>query len=129
MPDADPATSQRLTPELFFAGHPLADAAYRVIRRALEQLGAVDVRTTRSQVAFRRRRGFAYLWLPPAWTRPRPAELVLSIALERLDASPRFKQVAHPAARVWMHHLELHAPADVDAEVIAWLGEAYDTAA
>jgi hypothetical protein len=54
--------------------------------------------------------------------------VVLSLALGRHDSSPRWKQVAHPARDVWMHHLEVHAPDDLDGEVLAWLREAYDHA-
>jgi hypothetical protein len=53
-----------MTPEEHFAGHPIALAAYAAVHDLLEGMGGADVRTTRSQVAFRRRRGFAYLWLP-----------------------------------------------------------------
>lgn len=53
---------------------------------------------------------------------------MLSIALRGHDPSPRFKQVAHPAERVWMHHLEVQSVADLDTEVGAWLREAYESA-
>ena len=53
---------------------------------------------------------------------------VLSIALPRQDGSTRWKEVAHPAPRTWMHHLELRAPCEVDDEVRQWLGEAYASA-
>jgi hypothetical protein len=43
-------------------------------------------------------------------------------------ASPRWKEVVHPAPRTWMHHLELRLPDEVDGEVRAWLVEAYDAA-
>jgi Domain of unknown function (DUF5655) len=109
----------------FFAGHPEALAAYRRVRGLIEEIGPASVRTTRSQVAFRRRRGFAYLWLPGRWLAHPTAEVVLSIALSREDASPRFKEVAHPAPRTWMHHLEIHDLTEIDAEVADWLREAY----
>ena len=53
---------------------------------------------------------------------------MLSVALGRLDGSPRWKEVAHPAAAHWMHHLEIHRAADVDAEVEGWLREAAERA-
>jgi hypothetical protein len=116
------------TPEEFFAGHPDALALYRAVHTAVTGFGAVGVRTTRSQVAFRRRTGFAWLWLPGRWLRASTAEVVLSVALGRPDPSPRWKEVVHPSGRVWMHHLEASGPADVDAEVVGWLREAYDRA-
>jgi hypothetical protein len=53
---------------------------------------------------------------------------VLSIALPGPLDSDRIKQVAHPAPRVWMHHLELHGPDEVDDEVQDWLRRAYEAA-
>ncbi len=122
-------TEPTLDPERLFAGHPAACAAYRVVHAMLEAVGPITVRTTKSQLAFRRRRGFAYLWLPVAWARAPGVEVVLSIALERHDDSPRWKQVAHPARHIWMHHLEVRALSDLDSEVDGWLRDAYAHAA
>lgn len=113
------------SPETVFAGHPDAMAVYRRVLSLAQGLGPVEVRVSRSQVAFRRRTGFAYLWLPGRWLSHPTAEVVLSIALARQDGSARFKQVVHPAPKVWMHHLEVHTVADLDAEVAQWLHEAY----
>jgi hypothetical protein len=112
--------------EAFFDRRPLGIAAYRRVRSIVESFGPVSVRVTKSQLAFRRRRGFAWLWLPGRWLTNPDAEVVLSIALDRHHASPRFKEVVQPAPRVWMHHLELRAPSDIDAEVVEWLREAYE---
>ncbi len=79
-------------------------------------------------MAFCRRTGFAYLSLPGRWLSHPSAEVVLSIALARQDGSARCKQVAHPALRVWMHHLEVRSVAELDAEVAEWLQEAYERA-
>jgi hypothetical protein len=111
-------------PEEFFAGHAAALAVHFRVRSILEQLGPVDVRTTQSQVAFRRARGFAYLWLPGQYLAKPAADVVLSFALGRHDPSPRFKEVVHPSPKHWMHHLEIHDPEDVDDEVVGWLREA-----
>ncbi|HEY6057623.1 MAG TPA: DUF5655 domain-containing protein [Candidatus Limnocylindrales bacterium] len=115
--------------EAFFEGHPDALAVYRSVRSMAEAIGSIDVRVTRSQVAFRRRRGFAYLWLPGRWLAKPAAEVVLSIALGRRDESPRFKPVVQPARDVWMHHLEVRASDEIDDEVRAWLEEAFEHAA
>jgi hypothetical protein len=53
-----------MQPEDFFAGHPKARVVFGEVRSILEGLGPVEVRTSKSQVAFRRKRGFAYLWMP-----------------------------------------------------------------
>jgi hypothetical protein len=119
-------TGSPSTPEAVFADSPVGLA---ICHRVLELLADLDVEvsTTRSQVALRRRTGFAYLWYPGRYVGSEvPA--VLSVALpDRLD-SPRFKQVGNPAPGVWMHHLELDDPGQVDAEVLGWLRGAYDAA-
>jgi hypothetical protein len=114
--------------ERFFDGHPDALEAYRTIRAMLDDTGPFEVRVTKSQVSFRHRKAFAWVWLPGRWLRNPGAEVVLSIALGEPDPSPRFKQVVNPAPNVWMHHLEVHALADLDAEVAGWLGCAYERA-
>jgi hypothetical protein len=117
-----------VTPDDLFHGHPVALAVARRVERVLRRLGAVDVRTTKSQVAFRRKRAFAWVWRPRQYVAHADAEAVLSIGLGRLDPSPRWKEVAHPTARQWMHHLEVGGPEDVDDEVVDWLREAADRA-
>jgi Domain of unknown function (DUF5655) len=117
-----------MQPEDFFAGHPDARAVFEKVRSVLARLGPLEVRTSKSQVAFRRRRGFAFLWLPGRYLSKPAAEVVLSIALGRHDHSGRFKEVAHPAPAQWMHHLEIRDADDIDDEVVAWLREAADRA-
>ena len=112
------------TAESFFEGHPHGLLVFRAVEQLVRGLGPVEVRVSRSQIAFRRRTGFAFVWRPGQYVRSEvPA--VLSIALPRRVHSSRFKQVAHPSSRVWMHHLELPGPDQVDDEVRAWLAEAY----
>jgi hypothetical protein len=112
-------------PERLFADEPGAVEVYRAVRRTLEAIGPVEVRTTRTQIAFRRRRGFAFLWLPIPGVRRAGVVVVLSIALRGEVESSRWKEVAHPARSTWMHHLEVRALADLDQEVEGWLRQAY----
>lgn len=113
--------------EAFFDGSPRGLVLCRAVAEAVHSIGHADVRVTKSQVAFRRRRGFAYVWRPGRYVRSEvPA--VLSIALPiRLD-SDRFKSVVHPAPKVWMHHLELTDAAQIDDQVLGWLSDAYASA-
>ena len=115
------------TPEEFFAGSPTGLAVYRAVADVVSALGPAEVRVTKSQVAFRRRKGFAYVWRPDQYLRS-DVPAVLSIPLPAEIHSARFKEVAHPAPTVWMHHLELHGPAEVDDEVRGWLAAAYEQA-
>jgi hypothetical protein len=87
------------------------------------------VQVTKSQVAFRRRKAFAWAWRPEQYLRRRAAPLVLSVALRRRDASARWKQIVEPARGRFMHHLELYTLADVDEAVRGWVSEAWEQAA
>lgn len=118
---------QQWTLERFFDGAPSALGLYQAAERMAAELGPYQVRISKSQVVFHRRRGFAYLWRPGVYLKS-AVPLVLSIALPRRVDSPRFKQVAHPSPGMWMHHLELTDGSQLDAEVRNWMREAYDAA-
>jgi hypothetical protein len=113
----------------FFAGQDESRGLFEAVRLALEAVGAVELSVTRSQIAFRRRKAFAWVWMPGKYLRRKAAPLVLSIALRRRDRSPRWKEVVEPAPGRLMHHLELWSSREVDAEVRAWLDEAWNAAA
>lgn len=113
--------------ESFFQGSPEGLEICRVVREGISAIGEVGMTVTKSQIAFRHRRGFAYLWRPGQYVNS-DVPAVLSIALPRSVASDRFKEVVHPAPKVWMHHIELRKPSDVDHQVREWLTEAYVSA-
>ena len=116
-------------PDEVFSGSPRGLELCRAVERMLADPGGghAEVRVTKSQVAFRARRGFAYVWWPGRYVRS-DVPAVLSIALSRRLESPRFKSVVNPRPGLWMHHLELHSEDDLDAEVAGWLRQAWDDA-
>ena len=116
------------TAEDFYAGHPFALAVHDRVLDIVREFAPVEVRVSTSQVALRLRRGFAYLWLPGQYLARPEAEVVLSIVLGRHDDSLRWKEVAHPSPKHWIHHLEVRDLADLDDEVVAWLREAAERA-
>ncbi|WP_332662636.1 DUF5655 domain-containing protein [Aeromicrobium sp.] len=107
-----------------FGGFPESLAICRRIEQVVATIGEVSVNVTKSQVAFRRRRGFAWVWRPGQYVN-NPVPAVLSIALPREVKSDRFKSVVHPSAKVWMHHIEIRDVSQIDDEIRGWLGEAY----
>ena len=121
-----------MTPDIdsvadFFAGHPDGAAVAAAVIASVDAMGPHTIRVTRSQVAFRRRWGFAWLWRPGQYVRSQvPA--VLSVALPVRDGSSRWKEVVQPSPGRWMHHLELSSPDEVDDDVHVWLRRAYDAA-
>jgi hypothetical protein len=114
--------------EDFFGPVALGRRVYAALAALVDELGPSTVRVTRSQVAFCRATGFCWVWLPGTYLTHPAAEVVVSIALPRQDTSPRWKESVRVSGTRWMHHLEMRAPGDVDAEVAAWLAEAYEAA-
>jgi hypothetical protein len=113
-----------MTLDEFFAGWEESRRVFDALCGAVETTGATDIRVTKSQVAFRRRRAFAWAWVPDRYLRGKHAPLVLSLPFRHRDPSPRWKQVVEPAPGRFMHHLELHSVGEIDDEVRAWLQEA-----
>lgn len=127
------ARTPRRPPSPWTVQHALAASrcgpeVHEAVLAAVREVGPVEVRPTRTQVTYRRQRAFAWLWCPARWLEHPTADVVLSVALGRPDPSPRWKEVAHPSPRHWVHHLELDGPGDVDGEVVAWLREASERA-
>jgi len=117
-----------MTPDDFFATHEDSRRIFEVLQRAVAALGPADVRVTKSQVAFRRRRAFAWAWMPGAYLLGKHAPLVLTLSLHRRDSSPRWKEIVEPAPGRFTHHLELRSAADIDGQVRSWLQEAWEAA-
>ena len=113
-----------LTLDEYFGEREDSRALYEAVVDALSAIGEYEERVTKSQVAFRRRRGFAWVWIPGKYLRGKTAPLVLTVDLRRRDDSPRWKQVVEPRPGLFTHHLELFAKSDLDDEVLGWLREA-----
>jgi hypothetical protein len=118
-----------MTLDEFFAGQPDSRRIFESLQSAVDALGPAQLRVTKSQVAFRRCRAFAWAWMPGVYLRGRHAPLVLTLSLRRRDSSPRWKEIVEPAPGRFTHHLELRSTADIDDEVRSWLQEAWAAAA
>ncbi len=114
-----------MTLDDFFAGHDESRRIFEGLRQMIDALGPAEMRVTKSQVAFRRRRAFAWAWMPGMYLRGKPAPLVLTLALPRRDLSPRWKEIVEPRPGRFTHHMELRASMDIDEEIRAWLQEAW----
>lgn len=111
----------------FFDGRPDSHAVFAAVRAAVDAVGPAEIRVGRSQLAFRRRVGFAYAWIPGRYLRS-DVPLVLTIGLRRRDGSLRWKEVVEPRPGRFTHHLELRAVSEVDDAVRAWIAEAWELA-
>lgn len=125
-----PAHAETIPLDQYFADRePLARSLFDVVRTAVESLGEVEMRVTKSQVAFWRSHPFAWAWIPRQYLHQDDlAPLVMSVDLRRRDESPRWKQVVEPRPGRFTHHLELYSADQIDDEVRAWLREAWESA-
>lgn len=115
------------TPEEVMVASPAGLEIYRRLDAELRGMD-VEVRATRSQIAFRHRRGFAFLWDPRRYVSS-SVPVVLSVALPYELTSDRVKEIVRTTSRTWLHHIELAGPDDLDAELLGWVRTAYDAAA
>lgn len=115
--------------EEYFDGFDQSRSLYDAVVTMLNEIGSYERRVTRSQVAFRRRTTFAWVWMPEKYLRRAAAPLVLTVDLHRHDGSPRWKQVVEPHPGRFTHHLELTSAEQLDDEVRCWLREAWKRAA
>jgi hypothetical protein len=113
----------------YFDGHDESRQLFDALRGIMESIGTTEIRVTKSQVAFRRRKAFAWAWMPGNYLRGRVAPLVLTLAFRNRDTSPRWKEIVEPSPGRFMHHLELYSTGDLDDEVITWLRNAWTQAA
>lgn len=112
----------------FFAGQAKSRRIFEAVRRAVEGLGTVGLRIGKSQVSFRRRKAFAWVWRPGQYLKGKTAPLVLTLSFPARDSSPRWKEIVEGAPKRFTHHLELYSLADIDDEVRGWLREAWTAA-
>ena len=120
------AHGQPIPLEQYFAGQDAqARALFDAVRSAIFAIGPAEIRVTKSQIAFRRQRSFAWTWLPGQYLSGAVAPLVLTVDLDRFDTSPRWKEVVEPTLNHFMHHLELRSVTDLDPGVRDCLREAW----
>ena len=119
-----------ITLDEFFADRDESRQLFDAMHEAIEDLGEVELRVTKSQVAFRTSQGkaFARAWMPGQYLRGKTAPLVLTLSLRSRHPSPRWKEIVEPAPGRFTHHLELYAVDDIDQEVRGWLRDAWQAA-
>ena len=118
-----------MNPDEFFAGHERSRELLETVRRGVLSIGPADLRVTKSQIAFRRRKAFAWVWRPGQYLRGNLPPLVLTLSFRERDPSPRWKQIVEPRPGRFTHHLELWSVEDLDNEVFDWLRKAWEAAA
>ena len=118
-----------MTLDEYFAGHEDSRPLLEALQRMVRTIGPAALRVTRSQIAFRRRKAFAWAWVPGKYLRGKRAPLVLTLVLRSRHPSPRWKEIVEPSPGRFTHHLELFSPKDLDDEVCGWPQDAWLKAA
>ena len=119
---------EEMTLDEFFEGYDEARILFEAVCRVIETIGPAKLRVTKSQIAFHRRRAFAWAWTPGRYLRCNVAPLVLTLSFRSRDPSPRWKQVIEAYPGRFTHHLELYSLKEIDEEVRDWLRNAWETA-
>ncbi len=115
--------------EAFFTGQELSREIFEAVRRAIADLDPVELRISKSQVSFRRRKAFASVWMPDQYLHGKTAPLVLTLSFRDRDPSPRWKEIYEAKPGYFTHHLELYSADEVDDQVRSWLVKAWAAAA
>jgi hypothetical protein len=114
-----------MTPDEFFEGQDESRRLFEALCSVINGIGAAELHVTKSQIAFRRRKAFAWVWMPGKYLRGKSAPLVLTLSLCSRDASPRWKEIVEPSPGRFTHHLELYSIDDIDDQVRDWLRNAW----
>jgi hypothetical protein len=117
-----------MTLDDFFQGYERCRPIYAAIQGVLNGIGYAEIRPSKSQIAFKRKKAFAWVWIPGKILRGKVAPLVLSISLNYRDPAERWKEIVEPAPGRFMHHLELYNVTDIDDQVTDWLRTAWNLA-
>lgn len=111
---------------LFFDPRPGLVPIYDALRQALTgRYPHVKIKVSRTQVSFYNRHLFAMASLP---RRKGEDYLLVSFGLGRREGADRIMQAVEAYPGRWTHHVPVHSPAGVDAELLAWIEEAYQFA-
>lgn len=118
-----------LTIDDFFRGRDDSRRLFDAVARQVERLGDAAIRVSKSQIAFRRKKNFALVWIPGQYLTNRPTcPLVLTISIPMRNPSARWKEIIEVGPKRFTHHLELYRKNEVDDEVRQWLKEAWERA-
>jgi len=109
----------RYTLEEHFVGKtPYAIDLFRAFAKLVRTCGPVRIIPEKTRIAFQVRMSFAVVSL-------RRERIVGHVVLARHLENPRFTKVERFSPRNHVHTFSLHSIEEMDAEVLAWLREAY----
>ena len=116
----------------FFEKDPAALPLYEAFERAVRELVPdVGIKVQKTQITYTNPKVFAAVSLRPARRKAERPEhfITVTLGLNRREGSPRVDQASEPYPGRWTHHLVIGSVEEIDAELMAWVREAYDFAA
>lgn len=117
-----------MTRDEFFGEAGSARSLFEAVSVEIAQFGKVGIRVTKSQIAYRRKRNVAVIWMPGKYLKVPAAPLVLTMSFAKQDDSPKWKQITQVSPKRFTHHLELRRVEDIDSDVKGWLHAAWEAA-
>jgi hypothetical protein len=110
----------QLTEAEFFGGREAQRALYRAFLAFVERCGPVTVNVNKTRISFQGRARFACV------DRVTKDGLACHVWLKRRLESPRFTKIEAYPRSDYVHNFRLTDAAQLDAEMAAWLAEAYE---
>ena len=113
---------------MFFNNMPDMLPLYEKLRGALaSRYPDMEIKVSKTQISFRNKYGFAMASLPWRRVSGRPERyLLVSFGLSYEKRSPRIAEAVEAYPNRWTHHVIVTEQGQIDAELLAWLAEAYD---
>jgi len=118
-----------MTLDEFFQGYDESRPLFDALREMIANIGPTEMRISKSQIAFWRRKAVARVWIPARYLKREAAPLVLTLGFDHRDGSGRWKEIVEPAPGRFTHHLELRSTGDIDEQMRDWLQQAWINAA
>jgi hypothetical protein len=102
---------------------------FEVVRKYLESLPGVQLSVAKTQVAFKAKRQFAWVWLPQMWITSAPENsIVVSFRLDHPLHDTRIKEVLETYPGRFMHHVVVEKPSHLQGKLKKWLRVAQEQA-
>lgn len=111
----------------FFEPHPEALPLYEALEQRISAaIESVEIKVQKTQISFYNRRLFACAsFLPIRKKADRPETwLTVTFGLDCPIHSPRIDVVAQVQPNRWTHHVLVGCSAEIDDELMDWIGEA-----
>ena len=112
--------------EDLFYGRPEALKLFNYVRQYIESLGPVKIEATKTQISFRIKKKFAWVWLPQIWIKKRSENsITLTFAVGRHIKHEQIVEAVETSPGRWTHHVYIENEYDLTDDVHKWLIEAY----